>query len=172
MASNKRYLGADDSISVRRRIYLTEDALEVDEVEGIDVNRIRVYFDDVLLMTYHKVYGVGFIITNIIFCIIFGSIALATSSTPVASVIFTIIFILFFLFLVLRLVLRVDIISVYGRRTMVRIRFSFRKGRARRTFEQVANLIHERQAQIASSMPPPVSPPPSPLEPMEPPQSV
>ena len=55
-------IGKRNGVSTRQRIYRTADALEIEEVEGYDVTRRRVFFDDIVLVTYHQFLGWPFLV--------------------------------------------------------------------------------------------------------------
>ncbi len=55
--ARRTLLGRGSTLSSRLRVFRTPDAVEVDEIEGYDVTRRRVRFDEVLLVTYHRIVG-------------------------------------------------------------------------------------------------------------------
>jgi len=57
MTTPRVYLGRDQNMAGMVRVYLLPDALEVDETTFIEIERTRVYFDDVLAITYHRAYN-------------------------------------------------------------------------------------------------------------------
>ncbi len=150
----------------------------MDELEGYDVTRRRVLFDEVFLVTHHREVGWAFVVTMLdaltfvgFFTVIIAIVDFKYGVAPA-------------LFLVLplrrprglRLVLRVDVVTVHGPRTRARIPFWFQKDRAREVFRLVARLAREHQdrrarTQGARSGPPPAPPAagPSPGPPAEPP---
>jgi hypothetical protein len=154
-------------LSSVERIYRTRDAIEVDELEGYDVTRRRVLFDEVLLVTLHKEVGWAFVLLLLVlltfssfFTLIAGAIDTGT------GVGMTVLFVLpLVVLLVLRLVLRLDVVTVHSRRTRARIPFWFQKDRAREVFRLVARLAREHQdrfaqAQQAARVPAPEPPSP------------
>jgi len=156
------------------RIYRTRDAIEVDELEGYDVSRRRVLFDEVILVTHHREVGWALLILLTFVGFFTMVIAIADFKSGVAAALFLVLPIL--TALVLRLVLRVDVVTVHGPRTRARIPFWFQKERAREVFRLVGRLAREQQdrrarTQGARSGPPPAPPAagPSPGPPAEPP---
>jgi len=186
MTNERRFLGRDTEsnlllfltvfllgplvllFAARRKVYLVEGAVEVDEDMNYEIERRRVYFDDVLAITYHRVFGTLFI-TVMVFCaLVLGAIALALWSerAVVGALAFLFPAALCLAGAVFRLVRGVDVITIYGRRTRARITFGWAKAGARRTFEELARLIRARQAEARPSIPssapvpgPPVPPP-------------
>jgi hypothetical protein len=156
-------------MSLRRKVFLVDGALEVDEDLNYDIERRRVYFDDVLAITYHRVLG-GLHVGALAFCmVVFGLAALGFWSEDelVAAGVFLGIAAVFLALAIVRLILGIDVITVYGRRTRARMKFGWAKARARRTFQELVDLVRARQSEaaqaIAPAPPPPMPPGPEPL---------
>lgn len=168
----REFLGREIDLASRKKVFLIPDALEVDEASFLRIERTRVYFDDVLALTRHAQVGVFFAILMGLCTLLFGGIALAvlgaSPSEPAVAIAFACAAAPFAIALVLRLAMKVDVITVYGKRTKARMMFSFRKGRARQIYEDLARRIRSRQDSIANSVLPP-PPPPAPAEPPPPP---
>lgn len=167
----RAYLGRDFDFGSRRFIYRVKDAVEVDDNTWVEIERTRVYFDDVLAITFHKYRSVGFLIFTGIFGGLFGLISYAIGNTePIVGWIFFIFCCFpFILFLALHSLLGVDVVTVYGRRTLARIKYGYRKGRAREVWEDLVRRVQENQARATAAatppvpgrdMPPPLPPPP------------
>lgn len=157
-------LGKRSGLSSRQRVFRTPDAVEVEEAEGYDVSRRRVWLDEVLLVTHHRTYGLGFLLTMAAFALFFGlvSIGALIGDLTVGLVILGLSVLPFILAFLLRLVFGLDVITVYGRRTKAEIHFWFRKARARQVFQEVSRLARERQDRIrARSRPAPAPPAPA-----------
>jgi hypothetical protein len=170
--AKRHYLGKASAFGHTVRMFQTRDAIEVDEVEGYEVTRRRVFYDDVLLVTYHQFVGWGFVVAAGVLTLLFGAMALAIGSSEwrVGLIVFALTGLPFLIALVLRLVLKVDAVTVYGRRTKAQIHFALRKGRARTVFNQVCRAVKETQDRIARDIAPrparPVAgPPPAPAPP-------
>lgn len=170
MAASRKYLGADIGYGVRLRVYLREDALEVEEASLTVLDRRRVFFDDVLLLTFHRERGVAGLVVLGLLAAIFGlmMVSMLDSRDSMAAIGPGIWFAAFSLSFLLRISLGTDVITVYGRRTMARLKFFWRKGRARRIFEELAVKIEKRQVEAARAQaaaapkPPPPTLPPAP----------
>ncbi|TMA14693.1 MAG: hypothetical protein E6J85_20930 [Deltaproteobacteria bacterium] len=51
---HRKLLGTASNLATRVRVYLAEDAVEIDEIEGYSGTRKRVLFDEVLLVTLDR----------------------------------------------------------------------------------------------------------------------
>jgi hypothetical protein len=143
----RTFLARRTGLGSVERIYRTRDAIEVDELEGYDVTRRRVLFDEVILVTRHREVGWAFVVAMLIlltFASFFTMIfAVADPSAGLGAAVFLVLPVL--AALVLRLVLRVDVVTVHGPRTRARIPFWFQKERAREVFRLVCRLARETQ---------------------------
>lgn len=162
------FLGRDQHPGGYRNVFEIEGGLEVDEINFVEIERTRVYFDDVLGITYHKQTGIAFLIGMGLLALLFGGLALVLAldhetEGAIAMGVVTAPFAIFFL---LRVILKVDIITVFGRRTMACMRFQFRKGRAREIYGELTRKIRSVQEKAAPAAPPappaPLPPPPAP----------
>lgn len=135
----------------RQTVYAVDDGVEVDELDGYEVTRRRVFWEDVLLVTYHRKIGVAFPVFTVLAAALFGLMAfgIGTANPTAGAVIAAIFCTPFIVALGLRLALGVDVVTVFGRRTMARMRFSFLKARARRTFDMIIDRARRAQDQIA-----------------------
>ena len=174
MAPPRRVLlGRGSSLASRHRVFRTPDAIEVEEAEGYDVTRRRVWLDEVLLVTYHQTVGWAFVAVMLIFMGIvglFGLVTLLVNPSAQSAGYLVGLLLPFAIPLGLRLLLRVDVITVYGRRTKADMQFWFRKAQARQVYQQVCRLARERQQRLRNApgarRP---APPPPPTTPMPPP---
>jgi hypothetical protein len=166
----RTFLARRSGLNSLQRIYRTRDAIEVDELEGYDVTRRRVLFDEVILVSYHREVGWAFVLTMLALLAVAGFFtmlfAVVDASLGLGLAVFTVLPILAALFL--RLGLRVDVVTVHGPRTRARIPFWFQKGRAREVFRLVCRLAREQQDRLARAQgaraappPPPAVPPPA-----------
>ncbi len=175
MKGRRQYLGREYASGSQFRVYLLPDAVEVDELTYSQGERTRVYFDDVLLLTYHRRYGTAFLLFTAIVTAIFLLIALfngagtgTTRSDRELAVVMLVMASPFVLAFILRVIFRIDVITVYGRRTLARLNFHWRKGRAREVYSELRKRIEARQAQVAKEQAA-LAPPPPPPEPPGPP---
>lgn len=158
----RKFLGRDQGVGGYRHIFEIEGGLEVDEHNFVEIERTRVYFDDVLGITYHRQMGVVFLVLMGLAALFFGGIGLlvlAGDAERGAAVVFAVLAAPFLVAFVLRLILRVDVITVFGKRTMARMRFHVRKARAREIYLDLARKIGASQDRAAADAPPPPVPP-------------
>jgi hypothetical protein len=144
-------LGKRSSLSMRQRIYGLPDFLEVEELEGYDVTRRRVLLDEVLLVTYHQVFGWAFLAAMAALLTIFGflSALIAIANVSGGLFVFALTGLPAAMALVLRLALRLDVVTVFGKRTKAEIHFWFRKSRARQVYREVCRRAKDRQDSLA-----------------------
>ena len=153
MAARRRrvFLSSTQAFWMRQRVYMREDCVEIDELDHYDITRWRVYFEDVLAVTRHKIYGWSFVVAmcliNALLLLIMFAVS-ASGGGSIGALIMLIIAAPFLLLLILRLVLRVDIITVCGRRTRAEMQFFLRKGKARRVFEDLVQRVSLTQAEL------------------------
>jgi hypothetical protein len=168
----RTHLGGEANLGGHRRVFEIEGALEIDENDFTQIERTRVYFDDVLGITYHQQVGVAFLVFNGVFGALFGFIALVIASVdrnPAGAIVMGLFAVPFAIAFLLRLILKVDVITVYGKRTKATIRFGLRKGRARKIYNDLTAKIRARQAKALAEQPPPPPAPAAPEIPLPPP---
>ena len=56
-ARKRRYLGHLTTFGERSSIHLCDDAIEIDLIDGYDIETKRVFFSDVQLITIHRQYS-------------------------------------------------------------------------------------------------------------------
>ncbi|HWW62885.1 MAG TPA: hypothetical protein VN181_16040 [Thermoanaerobaculia bacterium] len=155
-AKKREKLGNTAGAFTRQAIFRTDDAIEVDDLEWVEIRRTRVFFDDVLLVTYHKEIGILFPVAMGVIAGFWGLIALAIATSSVeVSLIFFGLAALFAIPMILRLLLKLDVITVYGRRSKARLQFGYRKGRARRLYDEICEQVRIAQAPLTTPAPPP-----------------
>ncbi|HVR83450.1 MAG TPA: hypothetical protein VMU54_04010 [Planctomycetota bacterium] len=170
MASNRTYLGTDRKLWGIIRVYLRPDSLEIDEITFAEIERTRVLFDEVLAVTYHRAISLGFSVVLSIAGVVLLAIALIAAlqdKAPAAVILFVFAGPLLFT-LILHLIVKNDFITVFGKRTIARMRFRVRKRRAREVFRELTERIRAAQAAAAAAQPAP-PPPESPELPPGPP---
>jgi len=162
----RKLLGTASDFLTRVRVYLTDDAVEIDDIEGYTGVRKRVLFDEVLLVTLDRrrrlqsvlVWGALtalFSMPGMIAALaarsdarLGGLILIATMGGP------------FFLGFLFHLAAGTDHVTVFGKRTVAQMRFVLRKRRARETFDLLRDLVRKSQ-QPAESVAVPAPPPPA-----------
>jgi hypothetical protein len=170
---SREFLGNDYSSFVRRKVFLLVDALETDEYLFIRIERTRVYFDDVLAITFHQQRGVVAVIATGLLALLFALMAVGAlvdtgRDAWVGGFILLFIAVAFAVVAILRLAVPVDVISVFGRRTNSRMRYWLRRQRAQEVYTRLVDQVRARQQKAAASMPPPPAPPEVPMPPPPP----
>jgi hypothetical protein len=148
------HLGTRTGLSFVHKVYRTPDAIEVDEIEGVDVTRRRVLLEEVLLVTYHRAYGLAFVLTLVALALVFSGLSalVALGDRATALVVFALTGLPTLVLLALRLALGIDVLTIHGARTRAQVHFWLRKGRGREVFRQVCRLARERQEQLARQL--------------------
>lgn len=174
MATPRKYLGRDQNLGAAIRVYLLQDAIEIDELTFVEIERTRVYFDDILAITYHRSVSVLFLVLmGVVGGIpLMSGLYLLTQNQTAGAVAFLVMAAPWLAFFLVHLLLRTDVITVFGRRTMARMRFQFRKGRARAVYAELTEKVRIAQEAIRAAQPPPPAPaaPEMPLPPPIPPE--
>lgn len=155
MSAPKRVrLGRFAGIATRYSIYRTDSAIEIDERDNFEVQRRRVFFDDILLITHHRQRGAAYVAMMSILTLLFAGIAIAfaASNQPDVAMGFGIFTIPFAILLIVRLILRVDVVTIFGRRTKAVLRYSFRKRFARETFDDLTERTRAAQQRLADEI--------------------
>lgn len=150
----RRKLGRNVGVMTRESIFETADAIEVDSREGYEVVRKRVLFEEVLLVTIHRTYGVAYVVVMLILTLVFGMVTLVFqfgAHEAGFAITFGILTLPFLIALIVRLVLKLDFVTVFGRRSKAVIRFAVNKRRAR----EVYGHICARAREVQRSMEPP-----------------
>lgn len=171
---NRTRIGRNTGFATRQIVYRTQLGIEVDELDHFEVVRKRVFYDDVLLVTYHREPS-GFGIFLIIVMLLFALLAISTSSVPPLAMTLAAIAALALIGGVIRLALKVDVVTIFGRRSKAAVRYPFRKAYARRIYnETCANVAAAQRKlahEIAANEPPPDATPAEELPPMPEPES-
>lgn len=155
MSARKRVLlGRFAGIATRYAIYRTDSAIEVDERDNFEIQRRRVFFDDILLITHHRQLGVAFLTVMALFGLGFLGVAAAFyfAGENSSAAVFLAFAAPFLILAVLRIALRVDVVTIFGRRTKAVLRYGFRKRFARETFEDLSNRARAAQQRLADEI--------------------
>ena len=145
MPPRRKALGRDAGLGLRTYLFLTPDALEVDEVDGVNVVRTRVLLDDILLVTLHKSPPWGMFWTGLVFL---GLGALFMRLVPVGPgrLVFALLAFPLPLAMVLSTFFGVHYVTVFGRRSKARMAWRLGGARARRAFELLVGRVSMAQA--------------------------
>lgn len=153
MASRER-IGRRAAFSHREYVYRTRDSFEIDEVEGYEVTRKRVFFDDVLLVTHHSFVPWANVVVALLLALLLGlsSWGLLSLSRAWAFGFLALGTAPFLLYAILLLSLGADAVTIQGKRTTARMHFGLRKGRAREVFRLAGRLARDRQLRLAREL--------------------
>ena len=145
---NRTRIGRNTGFATRQIVYRTPLGIEVDELDHFEVVRKRVFYDDVLLVTYHREPS-GFGIFLIIVMLLFALLAISTSSGPPLAMTLAAIAALALIGGVIRLALKVDVVTIFGRRSKAAVRYPFRKAYARRIYNETCANVAAAQRKLA-----------------------
>lgn len=172
----RRLIGRHSGLASREAVFETDEGIEVDSSDHYDVNRRRVLFTDILLVTYHRKRGGLFILLCLLGAAfplfpVVGFLSAAPGNAELLPVI-----ILFgtmaspaLIVLAVHLIFGVDVVTVFGRRSKAELRFWFRKKRARRVYENIVAAARRAQQNLEEQIRAEAPPPPAPAEPAPPP---
>ena len=152
MADRRTLLGREFRLAGRTYVFLTADAVEVDDIDGFDVVRTRVLLDDVMQLSLHKRPPWGLFWTVLL---VMTFILLVVGLFP-ANRGFVLRFLLpvFALSLaanVMRVVFGVHYVTVFGRRSKARMAFYMRGRKSRAVFDLLVERVTQRQAPPSES---------------------
>jgi hypothetical protein len=146
MKKKRLLLGTNNKFGSRTRIYLTDAAIEVDELDGYTGTRKRVLFDEVLLVTYDQRRRGLIVATALLSLAISAGIAavLFTARAPIATYLIpSAVSMPFLIVLIYHLAFGANCITVFGKRTTAQ---GFTLGRRRA--QTIFNLLQKRVAEV------------------------
>ena len=126
-------LGRRVAFSHREYVFATRDSFEIDEVDGYDVTRKRVFYDDVVLVTRHRIVPWALIVL----CSLQRELGRGFGFT---------LFVLTLTLLILTVLLVAiggDAVTVQGKRTQCRMDFVLRRGRAIEVYRRACRLARK-----------------------------
>jgi hypothetical protein len=154
VSERRTLIGRSTSLVAREAIWQLPDGLEIQSKENYEVVRRRVLYEDIVFVTFHRRYGVGYLLITGLLALLFLTIAIAIiasmgfSAWP-ATIVFVVIGFPALIAFALRLMFRVDVITVFGKRTKAAIRFRLRKKRAREVYAQIVAAVQTAQQRLA-----------------------
>lgn len=163
-------LGKISGMASRKRVYLVDGALEVDEIESYVGTRKRVFFDEVVLVTHDRRRRLPTLVGSAglaLICLVIGG-AISSSDTRghgrAAVTAFTMLFLAspFVVWFLLHLLRGVDYVTVFGKRTKAQMEFFLRKRRAQAVFAQICERVGQAQEAGRRRLAVPGSAPPAP----------
>jgi hypothetical protein len=143
----RRLLGSKGSLGGQTRVYRTPDGLEIDEAEDDRIFRKRLFWDEVLMVTLHHARDLPFAVFALIGVGFLALISLGVGAAALAAgiVMSLLTWVPLLAYTVVRLVQGDATVSVYGRRTVARLSFPLRKGRAREVYAEISAAARRRQ---------------------------
>lgn len=147
----RKRIGRWNEIAARHVVYQTPSGVEVDEVDHFEVNRRRVLFEDILLVTKHHYIGAAYVAINAVIALFLLIVGFAIGQT--ASVItFAVMAAPFAILAMVRLSVGVEVVTIFGKRSRARMRYAFRKRRARQVFAEITAKTREAQRRLADEI--------------------
>ena len=147
--NDRTRIGRNSGLATRQVIYRTPAGIEVDELDHFEVVRERVFYDDVLLVTYHRQRTWGFVVFMALLLILFGILAAVAREVPPLSMTLAAVAALALILGVARLLMQVDVVSVFGRRSKAAMHYPYRKAFARRMFNEICANAAAAQRRLA-----------------------
>jgi hypothetical protein len=144
----RKLLAATAAAFVRQRVYRVPEGLEIDETEHFEVVRRRVFFDEVFLVTLHVRTGIVSLVLTGTFGLLLGGLAAWfwwSQKEGAGALVFAIPSAILLAFGTLRAVLGVGVVTVQGRRGRATLLFPFRRGKARRIYEEICRDVAATQ---------------------------
>jgi len=148
-ATTRTRIGRNNDFATRQIVYRTPVGIEVDELDHFEVVRKRVFYDDVLLVTYHRQQSWGFVVFAAIVVLLFGFLAFVARSVVPLAMTLAAVAAMALVLGVLRLLMQVEVVSVFGRRSKAAIRYGYRKAFARRMYNEICANVAAAQRKLA-----------------------
>jgi len=161
-ARQRTYLGNANSLAERVRVFRTERGLEVDLFDYSEIERWRISFSEIELVTLHgRSGGVGaFLAAGL--AVLFAVLAALLTREPAILYTFASLAFLAGLLAGIGFVLPTWTVTVFGKRSLARLIFRLREAKARAVYAEICRLValaQERAAELAGSAPPAPLPP-------------
>lgn len=155
MTRKRTLIARASQVATRQRIYKTDGGLEVDDIDHFEVRRSRVLWDDIVAVTYHRRRGWAFVTTMAVMTAFFGGLTwlIARTEPEAGWIAFAVMGGPFLLALLIRLIFGVDEVNVFGRRSRATLKFTFRKRKARRTFDMIVAEVRSRTTAVPEATP-------------------
>ncbi|MEO8360078.1 MAG: hypothetical protein ABI672_08620 [Vicinamibacteria bacterium] len=169
----RQFLGHRRDLGGTVRTFRADGALEMDEIEGTHGTRRRIFFEDILLVSYHRERSPLFLaVTGGIALFLMGIGVISASGKrddAIAGYVMMMFGAPFLIAFLLRLFLQVDVITVFGTHGRARMNFEYRKARARQVHQDICREVRSAQARLRPRIPAATAAPspPSPVPPRE-----
>jgi len=151
-ATKRTRIGRNSNFATRQLVYRTPVGIEIDELDHFEIVRKRVFYDDVLLVTYHRQQSWGFIVLSALVLLLFGILAVVASSVPPLAMTLAAVAAVALILGTMRLLMQVEVVSVFGRRSKAAIHYAYRKAFARRMYNEICANVAAAQRRLASEI--------------------
>lgn len=147
----RTYLGNANSAAERVRVYRTERGLEIDQFDYAEIERRRIPFAEIALVTLHARTGGGRAWLAAAVAALFAVLAAVSAAEPPLLYTFAALAFLAGLLAGVGFVLPTWTVTVFGRRTLARLVFRLREGKARAVYDEISRLATLAQEQAGES---------------------
>ncbi len=147
----RRYLGKLPSLWDREQVYISDDSIETDIIEGYSVETRRVFFNDIQAITWHRQFSVAGLwvggISVITAVLIFVMLAVFTQTMIPSGQAGSVLWILFWVVVAPNLPIFLwfmrpyAYVTVFGKRNRALMRWHFRHGKSRLIFEELSQQV-------------------------------
>jgi len=155
----RKRLSRDADVATRYRVYEVPGGLEVEELSFMEASRRRVFFDEVVLVTYHRYRPVSAVVVAAVFALLFALCAAVLREPAGAQVAggFAALGGLFALLLAVLLVNPYHAITVFGLRNRARIVRRLSGRRAREIYARLCREVEATQRAARGGEPAPIA---------------
>ncbi len=162
-------VGRIPNLGDREYVYRCDDALEIDQVDGYEVETKRVFFSDVELITWHQRYSAGGLWIGGLSLLGGLLLWLLMASSGEAAMFWVGFWVFFFpnLPVMAWFLWPYWYVTVFGRRGSARMRWHFRRATSRQVFEELTRDLrayqqaHADAAPVEETVPMGFAPPPN-----------
>lgn len=155
----RKRLSRDADVATRYRVYEVPGGLEVEELSFIEASRRRVFFDEVVLVTYHRYRPVAVIVAAALFAALFAFCAAVLREPAGVRVAagFAALGGVFGLLLLVLVVNPYHAITVFGLRNRARIVRRLSGRRARELYARLCREVEAAQRAARGGEPAPIA---------------
>ena len=149
------FLGSILGMGERMRVFRIPDALEVDSSDYYEIQRRRVFLDEVQLVTLHRGLGGGlypWVLGGLaLFCGFMAAVMFSVPDSAEVRDFFLLVTAVLAALAVATGFLPAWTVTVYGRRTRARMRYRFREAKARAVYAEICAAVAEAQSPSPSA---------------------
>jgi hypothetical protein len=144
----RTYLGKLPTLGDREYVYLCDDALEIDLIDGYSVETKRSFFSDIIMITWHQRYsrwGLWLSGSLLVFVGIITLLVIKSSGSGIVGLIVSCVMMAPVIVIFLCFLRRYAIIKIYGKRTNASLSWHYRHEKSRRIFADLTRRIRQYQ---------------------------